>query len=268
MRPRSNASRSMSHACHGLLAMASSTGAWLLAEPCASLGLRWLSMLPGVAALPRWPPASLSLLAHFSLDGLLGWGRCSRSPRPTPAPLCLCASLRAVPARVFRVTYASCFRVDVSIPSSFVPGNYTLDIDNGLAATLDGSWRLPIRVDPQPTGSPISLQLAARAGVSSRVLPRQQLQVAVSSMSPRVSGMSRATRELVLARGVRLVGASASASVLHWADNTVSGAPAVGLACSSGAMVNNVSLLFTSPIQVRCVCAPEKPRPHVTIHPS
>ena len=193
--------------------------------------------IPPGALPPTWSP---------------GLGALQVRPAPNSnTTAALCGPGGAPPCTLLTVWFSSCFRVDAVVPSSLAPGAYALVIDNGLASILDANGSAPaIRVDaPQVWphtvftvggscgGVGACLTAAAAAGGGRVVVPPGIWDV------PANSG-------LLLGQGVSLEGTSASASVLRWAANTAEGAPAVGLGCSGNASVANVTLLFSSPIQV------------------
>lgn len=194
--------------------------------------------VPPGALTPGWMPGLGALLA-----------------RPAPnanTTALLCAAGGAPPCAPLTVLFASCFRVDASVPADFAPGAYTLVIDNGLASSLDGGGAPPppLSVYVQPAWPPAVFTVGGSCGGVAPCLAAAAAAGGGLVSVPAGVWDIPANAALVLGSGVRLVGASGGASVLRWADNTAAGAPAVGLGCAGAAAVSNVTLLFTSPIAV------------------
>lgn len=185
---------------------------------------------PGLGALLAQPAPNQKTVVVLCTPG--GWG----APVCTPLP----------------VLFASCFRVDAFVPAGLAPGAYELVIANGLASSFDGGGGPPptLNIYAPPALPPGVFTVGGSCGGVAPCLAAAAAAGGGLVSVPAGTWDVPSNAALVLGRGVRLVGASAAASVLRWAANTAAGAPAVGLGCAGAAAVANVTLLFTSPIAV------------------
>jgi hypothetical protein len=183
------------------------------------------SFAPGAAAALAAPPASTATTAW-----LCGVAGCVALGEPL---------------------LASCYRLDLPVPSSLAPGAYVLRVSNGLGRSDQGLGRLgreqgvtivPPRALPS---SPVLTLGRDCADLPSCVgaLPAAGGVVAVPEGVWDVP--SNAVVKVTAGVTIRGVG---PASVLRWARNTAAGGSAAALACVGGpSLLAHLTLLLTSP---------------------
>ena len=211
----------------------------------------------------RCAPASISRDSFppgaFPPGWVPGLGALTALPAPNPnttVQLCTSTGMGAQggsgSCESLELLFVSCFRVDAIIPRSSSPGPYTLIVDNGLASSDDvtGPLSLAIRVDPPATWSSANFTVGSTCGDIASCLSAASAAGGGLVFVPAGVWDVAADVALELGSGVRLIGDSAATSVVRWAVNTVVGAPSVGLYCYSNALLANISILFSSPIQV------------------
>lgn len=141
---------------------------------------------------------------------------------------------------------ASCFHVEGVIPSGVPPGTYTLLLNNNLLAG-NGVSIGNITVSAPPAPAPGSCAASTVATLQSCL---QSLNASGGGDLLLAAGdyAMPAGASLVIASGVRVVGAGAGVSRLLWLNNTPTSAP-VALATGVGSWaLYNVSLIALSPV--------------------